>query len=234
MRYVLVMIIGHFGCATVQTDILTPISQSIEKPVTTPIIPQKELGAGDYLKLGLMFYYKGQYQQAVDLFALSIDTGDLNNAGRALVYWHAAVCWNQMDNKDLAAEAYHSFVVTAQDIFSILEDNKHATIGGENFVTDFELEEKIVEASTYMHALWVLRNDYGKSLDNPIITKNMSEAKYFIKAIMGFCGKMCNLVKQVLTEDDRIVKPYVVRITVSNNSKNSTDTFFIVIKEEQK
>jgi hypothetical protein len=227
-----ILLVGCLGCASspVQSIILSEPAPRLPKITVTTIDPPKKLPAGKYLGSGLSLYVQKQYQQASGVFQSAIETGDLNDAGRALAYWHIAQCWSHLDDKDLAAEAYHSFAFVAQDILDMREQRRFAVAAdGRDFVSHFKVEKKLAEARAYVNAVWATRDSsYGRSLDDPVVANNTVEINAFVAVLMNFCEGACKRVCDL--ERVKLNEGTVERIAVSH-CEGFLNTFFVVVGE---
>jgi hypothetical protein len=203
-----------------------PTSIRLEYPAP---VADEELSASQHLEQGFSFYAYNQCDQAAAHFKAAITTGNLNDAGRALAYWHIADCMRKNDNVDNACEAYSSFVIVAQDILDVRDYRQYAVAEGADFVQHFNLFMKMAEAKAYIHSVWAARNDhYGRSQDTPIIMHSVKEVEYFTEFA---CENGCDLERAVLAEDGVPVTPHTERVTLKQCDE-SVDVYFVVVVEK--
>jgi len=237
MKYTIIITACCISCAAHQAEASLPtikeaLAQLDVKTVEPDIIPE-DLGAGQYLEMGFMFHGQGKYELATKAFEAAIGTQYLNDAGRALAYWHIADCGLRNNDHDQVAEAYHSFIITAQDILS--NSRRYAVVNNEDFVSNFQLQQKLIDAQAFMNVIWSVRtNDYGKSLKNPIVVRNIDDANAIASAIMIFCKSRCSLHRSVLADNGIPVKPHTERILLVHITERTTDSFFVVVIGETK
>lgn len=217
----------------------SPLDYPAEPIIAPPPVPE-EASAGELLERGFALFHAQNWELSAESFELSIGTGNLNDAGRALSYWHIAECWKRKQDNDRVAEAYHSFIISAQDILDIRERRRFAVTEGQDFVDSFRLVDRLDEARAFMSALWYHRSeDYGRSLSNPITVHNGNEADkvvpFFIEACSSVAAaydSVCVADRSVLAEGDVPVKPHTERVTVKG-AGTVVYTFFIVVLEEK-
>lgn len=156
MRIIIALLLVCVSCtATVppqpQLISLMPPSTTVEKEVKVVHKPET---ASEFLELAFMQYHRALWKEAADTFTLAVGTGNLNDAGRALAYWHIAECYLNLRNEDEAAEAYLAFTLVAKDILDIREKRKYAVTDQGDFVQHFKLEKRMNDAVDYINDLW--------------------------------------------------------------------------------
>lgn len=122
------------------------VIESDPKPITLETEKFEEPTAGEYLDMAFKQYMAGLWRYAADSFTLALKTGELNDKGRALAYWHIGECYIKLQDRDKCAEAWFSFITIAQDL---IEYNAK-----DEFVVGFQLERKIKLAGAFIKALW--------------------------------------------------------------------------------
>jgi tetratricopeptide (TPR) repeat protein len=123
-------------------------------PVATPEPEPKIMSPGDYLKLAFGYHTAKAYERSIENFENAIATGRLNNVGRAISYWHIGEAHERMERYELAAEAFFSFTVVAQEI---LESGEHQ----DGFVKEFDLSRRIDVAVNYIDAIWDVQKKFA-------------------------------------------------------------------------
>jgi hypothetical protein len=129
----------------------------IENPAPEPKTVIKEHSAGEYLEFAFMQYHNRLWASSINSFELAIGTGNLNDAGRALAYWHIGDCYLKLSREDEAAEAFFFFMVVGQSILE--EERRYAVTADGDFTTHFGLEKKIQDAIMFFQGLWVERQE---------------------------------------------------------------------------
>jgi len=154
-------------------------------PVHTPAEPVKAGGrASDYLALGLTFYNGNQKVEAVDAFQRALETGDLNNQGRALAYWHLFLSYRDDKLSSQGAEALASFVTVSR----LLMQQSVDKLDGEDllehvvtFIERFDLRDRLMLAEVTLEALWAHHdNGYGRSPDRPVLLGGARAQRLFL------------------------------------------------------
>ncbi|MHA2280010.1 MAG: hypothetical protein ACXAC5_03915 [Promethearchaeota archaeon] len=219
------------GCATAASQIETTQESIPEIIVATdePKTVMKEYSASELLERGFMFFHQKLFRDAAENFRKAIGTGNLNDAGRALAYWHMGLCWTELNEEDNTMDALFSFVMVAQDILDIREIRQYAVAEGEDFVGHFKLMQKLAWARAYINFTWASRGSvYGRSQDNPVLAHNIEELEFFVGMVKGSCEGECDFQRSLLHEDGAVVKPHTEMITIRGQD---TDQFFIVVPE---
>jgi hypothetical protein len=198
-----------------------------------PISP--EAPAGELLEYAFTMFNIRNYSQASKVFGWALNTGNLNDAGRALCYWHIAQCCMKMGNKDGAAEAYFSFVTVADDIIKVRDVRRFAVDGAVDFVDSFQLIEKLDMARSYLNVLWLSKSDnYGRTLENPIVLRSASEIDYLTASIIILCNGPCkveriNLFEEGMSKEISLIE----QLNLVTNGK-VIKTFFVIFAEDTK
>jgi tetratricopeptide (TPR) repeat protein len=187
--------------------------------------------AGQHLESAIISFSLGYWDDAIESFWRAIKTGGLNDAGRALAYWHIAQCYNNLGNKDGVIEALFNFASVAQDIIDIQEVHKFNVTQDDDFITNFELVGKLLWARSIVNFEWSSRSDvYGKSRENPIIVRNIEELETFIGVVKDSCSGKCDFQRIPLHEDSMPVEPRTEIITISDRGINKK--FIVVVVEK--
>jgi hypothetical protein len=204
-----------------------------EPPQPPPPADEDESSAGTLLEKGFLFFHQDQPQLASDSFRAAISTGNLNDAGRALAYWHIAEAERRLHHEDDTADALASFVVVAQEVIDVRTSRRFAVDENGDFVDHFNLPLRIAEARAFMNAVWARRQrSYGRSLDNPVVAGSVEEIEIFIRVVSPCSGSPDRAVQREELEsiDGVPVTPaHVERITVFCSDASSVDQFFVVV-----
>lgn len=159
------------------------------KPVATPAAEAEEdvnpaAAAGALLEQGMGYFREGNYPLAAKAFRYSVDTGSLNNAGRALAYWHIFASAKEQGHTNDAADALSSFVVVAQDILDVRNRYRYAVSASGDFVDRFGLDEKLQHARAMLSATWASRTGYfGRSANQPVPVHTDEERERFLEIV---------------------------------------------------
>ena len=223
MRPILIVAIACIGCAA-QIGAAPSVSQFIEKPQVVEQVVPEGLGAGEYIQLGLETYRDKQYFFAAKVFRAAIDTKFLNDNGRALSYWHIADCGVRTSNHDQTAEAYHNFVVIAQDI---LDDPS-----SQEFIDNLQLKQKLLVAEIYMQVMWSARTgSYGKSIESPILVKTVDEIDVVEEVVALFCKSMCRIYRGALKDNGVLAEPHTERIILVHTAEREIEKFVVIVEK---
>jgi hypothetical protein len=138
--------------------------------------------AGGLLKRAFEFFKNDQNRAAADTFKSAIATGNLNDAGRALAYWHIFVAEEAMGNRNASSDALSSFVVVAQDVMEIRERLRYAEDDSGDFVDRFDLKRRLARARALLSVAWAYHtNWFGRSTTAPVPVHSTAEMNYFLE-----------------------------------------------------
>jgi hypothetical protein len=140
--------------------------------------------ASDYLAFGLTYFNGGQRLEAINAFSHAIATGDLNNQGRALAYWHLFLSHREESLDSHGAEALSSFVTIGR----MLQQQASEGYDGEDllehvksFIERFELNDRILLAEVTLEALWAKKdNNYGRTPERPVLLGSARAQRLFL------------------------------------------------------
>lgn len=208
-----------FGCA----------SQVREPPVVLPWSPPSVVT----IDAGLAAHQADNCRAATEIFTALLATDRLNNLGKSIVYWHLADCarmhlssMTTVESLFPAETAFLGFLVVAEDLIEDPPDN--------NFIEDFELHKRMVEANAYLHTSWAMRSrTYGRELDVPIIVQNVREIEYFAYFMSQRCGGKCDIERNMLSKDGKPVTPHTERVIVVDKQQGRTFIYYLAVKEHQ-
>jgi hypothetical protein len=189
--------------------------------------------AGALLERGFMHFHQNRPEAAAVAFSGAIATGNLNDAGRALAYWHIAEARRRLDDEDLAAEALSSFAIAAQDVIDVRGERRFAVDTKGDFVDNFRLESRIAEARGYVQAIWARRAPYfGRSLDNPVLAETAEEAEFFLRFATA-CSqeKVLNVTRDLLATVNGVPLETirVERVSASCGDGELLGPYFVVV-----
>jgi hypothetical protein len=144
-------------------------------------VEETAVSASDLLERAFVAYQLGRDRRAADSFRAAINTGSLNDAGRALAYWHMALAERRLGNEDTSAEALWSFIFVAQDIIDVRDEHRYSVDGDGDFIDHFNLESRQAEAKGFLAAVWARRvEEFGHSMDVPVVVLSELEGQAFI------------------------------------------------------
>jgi len=149
-----------------------PIAETMEKPE----------GPGALLEQGLVMFRRGHYTDAETSFTAAIGTGRLNDAGRALAYWHIFVSERHRGRIDHSTDALSSFVILAEEILEARRSVRYAVDSEGDFVDRFMLPERLDRARAIISATWANRAlGFGRSQTLPVPIRSPAEQEYFLQ-----------------------------------------------------
>jgi tetratricopeptide (TPR) repeat protein len=207
----------------------TAVSQNISnKTEIESIIISKNIAIA-YLDRGLKFYSTGQWQSSIKAFSLALKKNNLNDAGKALVYWHVALCQIKLNQKNEGLEALSSFIAIGQNILDIRDTMRYAVTSTIDFVESFDLIDRLAWSRALINFTWADRGTiYGRSQENAIIAHNTIELEYFIGILKESCDGGCNFQRSLLYENGVLARPYTEMITIRGQD---IVQFFVVVLE---
>jgi len=225
-KYIAIFIVVLLGCAPAVAPREPELAQRISQeppPVASGTIDREE-SAGAYLERGFLMFSMNRWREAVDAYVSAINTGNLNDAGRALAYWYISQCWIALRDEDQAMESLSSFVMVADDVFAVREQRRYAVTPDGDFVDQFDLLHKQAWARATLNYVWATRsNSYGRSKENPIIAKNVEELEAFAEIVRNSCSGECDFQRAPLQD----VTPRTEVITAER--KGDKQSFVIVV-----
>ena len=141
-----------------------------------------QLTAAALLERGFADFLAGKLAQASDDFSKATRTGELNDAGRVLAYWHVHIAERALGHEDLSAEALSSFIVVAEDLI------RGQTASQSDFVERFDVRGRLEQARALLAATWAQRvPEFGRSAANPIRMHSPAEVTFFLH-FASTCG----------------------------------------------
>ncbi len=159
-----------------------------------PVVPQapdaedlpRDASAGVYLDNAFRAFRDSDFGRSAKLFRGALATGELNDAGRALAYWHIHLAERQQHRNDVSVEALSSFVIVANDILEDRIDHEYSIEGDGDFVERFQLEPRLAQARALISAAWAERvPKFGRTIENPVPVHDPIEAGYFMSFASG-------------------------------------------------
>jgi hypothetical protein len=180
------------ACATAEQIFAPalPLVASLEPVVSnsTPAAGDQDedinTSAGDLLEQGLRHFARNETDESIQSFQAAIRTGHLNDAGRALAYWHIFNCENDLGHTDASLEALSSFVIVGQDTVDMRSMTAFAVDDSSDFVERFDLERRLARARAILSSTWIDRaGTFGKSADFPVRVEDAMELTYLLEMI---------------------------------------------------
>lgn len=181
--------------ADVQAAPVRPLVASVD-PVPMPLPPTvaaapsdaETATAGALLKRAFDFFKDDHNAEAAATFRAALATGNLNDAGRALAYWHIYLSEQSQGRANQGIDALASFVVVAQDVLSIREQLRYAEDDSGDFVDRFDLKRRLSRARAILSAAWAGQTGaFGRSAEQPVLVHNSAERDFFLQ-MMPPCG----------------------------------------------
>lgn len=182
--------VGVVACASVQVTTrgaTRPIVASMQPvsmppPATEPADRELEASAAALLERGFAHFQSNHDQQASAAFRAAIGTDNLNDAGRALAYWHIYMAERSEGNSNGSADALASFVVVAEDVIEVRDSLRYAVDEGGDFVDRFALKYRLSRARAELAAAWADRASYfGRSERHAIRIQDRNEIHFFVE-----------------------------------------------------
>lgn len=201
--------------------------------VATPSVAEPQTlnpaaAAGALLEQGMIHHRQGEFDHAARAFGYAIDTGRLNNAGRALAYWSIFQCASEMGRVDRSANALMSFVVVAEEVFDVRKSLRYAVNAAGDFVDRFDLEVKLQRARAVLSATWATRVPlFGRTVDSPVPVYDHEELGYFLDIVAACEGGERDDRAERQVSDLRGRAVHRVTLTCGGLGKN-VDYFFDV------
>lgn len=158
--------------------------------------PQEEAepSAGELLEFAFEQFHLNRNRAAADGFLAALATGLLNDAGRAIAYWHIYASTRILGRGDESNEALLSFVTIGEDMLADVRSQKSDTKAAgwndtEDFVVRFDLARRVSHARAALAAAWSHRAPhFGRSADTPIGVQSFLELDYFLD-LAPVCGQ---------------------------------------------
>ena len=232
---VVVALGSTWACAATENHLSKPLRPLVAslKPLGVPLEPQKQeqivvdpnAGPGKLLEQGLVLFQSRAFRTSAMAFNAAIATDRLNDAGRALAYWHVFVAQRSLGETDLANDALSSFVILGYDLMEARDHTPYAA----GFVERFMLSEKIAQARAIMSATWAERTiGFGRSSDLPVPVRSINELLYFLDMVAP-CHESAERIIQRQKTGPAAPEVQVEQATVSCHSGQSeqrSDFFF--------
>jgi hypothetical protein len=168
--------------ATAAAAVQTPVAAATPALADDGEPAEDGVSAGALLRRAFDFFKRDDNAAAANAFRAAIATGSLNDAGRALAYWHVYVCEQSLTHNDRAADALSSFVVVAQDVLEIREHLRYAEDDSGDFVDRFDLKRRLARARAMLSVAWAGETSgFGRSAEAPVPVHSSAEMNYFLE-----------------------------------------------------
>lgn len=216
MRSVVVasLLFLSFACASTSSVVQSP--RAADRPMMAsmqPIAPESpraeataefDDSAGGLLEKGFHHFNRDEHAEATRAFAQAIGTNNLNDAGRALAYWHVYLSEKRLSREDKSAEALYSFTIVAQDILDMRSETKYAVTESGDFVERFNLPARLARARALLSVTWALRSpDFGRSAQMAVPVFDDVELDYFLELAPPCAGAYDRQIdREVLRVDE--------------------------------
>lgn len=139
--------------------------------------------ASDHLAMGVALFHGNQRAKAAAAFKRALETGNLNNQGRALAYWHLFLANREGDVTGAGAEALDSFLTVSLLLFE--EERELPDVEAQSvreFIHGFNLAERMLLAELVLDALWARRDPhYGRSPQRPVKVRSSDAERLFVQ-----------------------------------------------------
>lgn len=182
--------------------------------------------AGGLLERAFALFNRDEYAASAKTFAASIGTNNLNEAGRALAYWHIYLAEKRLNHEDKSTEALASFATVAQEL---MEQRGEKYGQSADFIERFSLDARLSRARAILSATWAKRvPGYGRTAADAVPVFDQVEADYFVEiAPPCAAAKRRQTDKQVVQQRDG---NELQRVTIfCEGQKNGTDYYLEVV-----
>jgi len=185
--------------------------------------------AGGLLERAFAQFNRDDYKASSKTFTLAIGTNNLNEAGRALAYWHIYLAEKRLSREDLATEALASFCEVGEEIMEARDNSRYAMTTASDFIERFNLDTRLSRARAILSATWAKRvPGYGQSAGDAVPVFDQAEADYFVEI-----APPCANAKKRQTDKHTIVKQghELQKVTLfCEGQKSGTDYFLEIVK----
>ena len=140
------------------------------------------MSASTLLEVAFRLFGVHQDMASVAAFEAAIRTGNLNDAGKTLAYWHIFLAHRNRGRVDQGADALASFIVMAEDVLDERAGLRYAVDDSGDFVDRFELPKRLAHARAILYAIWAERSvTFGRSQASPVHVESMAEMDFFLE-----------------------------------------------------
>lgn len=158
------------------SDATEPVHEGPEAPVGDRASATEHLGRA----FGL--FRNSHHQAAARQFQAAIDSGELNDAGRSLAYWHIAAAHQATGAAAAAQDALESFIVVSVDLLTDRLQGNAADAGSDDFIQRFDLVRRVARARAELSVAWTEHTQtFGRSAGSPVPVHSVAEINYFLE-----------------------------------------------------
>jgi hypothetical protein len=158
------------------SDATEPVHEGPEAPAGGTASATEHLGRA----FGL--FRNSHHQAAARQFQAAIDSGELNDAGRSLAYWHIAAAHQATGAAAAAQDALESFIVVSVDLLTEHARDKAADASNDDFIQRFDLVRRVARARAELSVAWTEHTQtFGRSAGSPVPVHNVAEIHYFLE-----------------------------------------------------
>lgn len=152
---------------------MPPASSTVSEPL--------EQSATDLLSQGFAFLRNGHYAAAQNRLESALGTGELNDAGRTLTYWHLYIAAQAQGQGHAANDALSSFVTLGTEILNN-HDRDDESSSNADFAQHFDLPHRLAQARAALNAAWAKHaQSFGRTRQSPVLVHNTDEIHYFLE-----------------------------------------------------
>jgi hypothetical protein len=178
----IVIMLVPAGCACAELGLMSAKAAAEAPEDEDDNLSEEVDSAAALLERGFLSFRHDQPADARQAFTAAIATGNLNDAGRAVAYWHIFLANQQQGDVDGGAEALNAFLVAAQDLLDERGTRGVAATSSGDFVDRFDLERRMARARAVLSAVWAAKVlAYGRSAAYPVVVKDETELGYFLE-----------------------------------------------------
>lgn len=206
------------------TDAAPP--EAAAPPVAAAAAPDEDASAAELLQRGFAYFRDDKPALAGASFRAAIATGSLNDAGRALAYWHVYLAERTQGHTELGADALASFLAAGQEVMDARESPLFSTQGGSDFVERFDLDRRMTRARALLSAVWAARiATFGRSADRPVPVRSDAEVDDFLEHAPPCAGAPDRQLSRqpAVGEGDTTLEHVTLRC---HEKRDSTDYWF--------
>ena len=181
---------------------------------------------GALLEQGLHLFDIDNNEAAARAFEAAIHTSRLNDAGRALAYWHIFVGRQRMNQVDASSQALYNFLVVAQQVIESKNRVRYAVSEKGDFIDRFDLPSKMDRGRAILSATWAERTkSFGRSSAQPVLVHNDAELGYFLEIVAPCSMATRRTVARRRVETDNGAPVHHVRLTC-DETRESIEYYF--------
>ncbi len=189
--------------------------------------PYDNQSAGGLLERAFAQFNRDDYRGAARSFSASIATNNLNEAGRALAYWHIYLAEKRLGQEDKSTEALSSFTQVAQEMLELRDEGGSAS--GNDFIDRFALDTRLSRARAILSVTWAKRMpSYGKTAAEAVPVFDEAEADYFVEI-----APPCSDAKKKQTDKHTVAQSNghtLQKVTVfCDGQRNGTDYYLEIV-----